>query len=92
TAVNETTGETPAFMMFGRDPRGPLDLLIGERTEEARPTTNEHVQIQEYKKTLINNLRYAYNIVKEHAEIEKLKQKDKYDQHTTGKRYIKGGL
>ncbi|CAF4271185.1 unnamed protein product, partial [Rotaria magnacalcarata] len=50
TAVNETTGETPAFMMFGRDPRGPLDLLIGERTEEARPTTNEHVQIQEYKK------------------------------------------
>ncbi|CAF3407954.1 unnamed protein product [Rotaria socialis] len=39
TAVNDTTGETPAFMMFGRDPRGPLDLLIGETTEEAQPTT-----------------------------------------------------
>ncbi|CAF4929902.1 unnamed protein product [Rotaria socialis] len=37
--VNDTTGETPAFMMFGRDPRGPLDLLIGETTEEAQPTT-----------------------------------------------------
>ncbi|CAF2181851.1 unnamed protein product, partial [Rotaria magnacalcarata] len=33
TAVNEITDETPAFMMLGRDPRGPLDLLIGERTE-----------------------------------------------------------
>ncbi|CAF4020426.1 unnamed protein product [Rotaria magnacalcarata] len=27
-------------MMFGRDPKGPLSLLIGERTEEARLTTN----------------------------------------------------
>ncbi|CAF2775804.1 unnamed protein product [Rotaria sp. Silwood2] len=92
TAVNETTGETPAFMMFGRDPRGPLDLLVGERTEEARITTNEHVQIQEYKKNLINNLRYTYNIVKEHAEIEKLKQKAKYDRHTTDRRYTEGDL
>ncbi|CAF2035716.1 unnamed protein product [Rotaria magnacalcarata] len=92
TAVNETTGETPAFMMFGRDPRGPLDLLIGERTEEARPTTNEHVQIQEHKKNLINNLRYAYNIVKEHAEIKKLKQKVEYDPHVTNRRYTEGDL
>ncbi|CAF2192942.1 unnamed protein product [Rotaria magnacalcarata] len=92
TAVNETTGETPAFMMFGRDPRGPLDLLIGERTEDAQLNTDEHGQIQEYKKNLINNLRYAYNIVKEHAEIEKLKQKGKYDRHTTDRRYTEGDL
>ncbi|CAF1669926.1 unnamed protein product [Rotaria magnacalcarata] len=50
TAVNDKTGETPAFMMFGRDSRGPLDLLIGETTEEVQPTTSEHRQIQEYKK------------------------------------------
>ncbi|CAM4925738.1 unnamed protein product [Rotaria socialis] len=92
TAVNDTTGETPAFMMFGRDPRGPLDLLIGETTEEAQPTTSEHRQIQEYKKNLINNLRWAYNIVKEHSEIEKLKQKENYDQHTTQRQYNEGDL
>ncbi|CAM4850680.1 unnamed protein product [Rotaria magnacalcarata] len=44
------------------------------------------------KKKLINNLRYAYNIVKEHAEIEKLKQKGKYDRHTTDRRYTEGDL
>ncbi|CAF4537204.1 unnamed protein product, partial [Rotaria magnacalcarata] len=92
TAVNDTTGETPAFMMFGRDPRGPLDSLIGETTEEAQPTTSEHRQIQECKNNLINNLRWAYNIVREHSEIEKIKQKENYDQHTTQRQYNEGDL
>ncbi|CAF1432643.1 unnamed protein product [Rotaria sordida] len=92
TAVNETTGETPAFMMFGRDLRGPLDLLIGETTEGPRSTTVDHGLIQEYKRKLINNLRCAYNVIQEHAEIEKIKQKEKYDQHTTQREYTEGDL
>ncbi|CAF4531871.1 unnamed protein product [Rotaria sp. Silwood2] len=92
TAVNDTTGETPAFMMFGRDPRGPLDLLVGETTEEPQPATIEQGQIQEYKKNLINNLRWAFKMVKEHSEIEKLKQKEKYDRHTTQRQYNEGDL
>ena len=91
TAINETTGETPAFMMFGRDPRGPLDLLIGETIEEPNLTAVHHVSIQEYKKTLINNLRSAFNVIREHAEIEKIKQK-KYDQHTTQRQFNEGDL
>ncbi|CAF3221850.1 unnamed protein product [Rotaria sp. Silwood2] len=92
TAVNDTTGETPAFMMFGRDPRGPLDLLIGETIKESQPATIEQGQIQEYKKNLINNLRWAFKIVKEHSEINKLKQKENYDQHTTQRQYNEGDL
>ncbi|CAF3000626.1 unnamed protein product [Rotaria sp. Silwood2] len=92
TAINETTGETPAFMMFGRDPRGPLDLLIGEAIEEPNSTTIHNGSIQEYKKKLINNLRCAYNVIKEHAEIEKIKQKEKYDQHTTHRQYNEDDL
>ncbi|CAF4231076.1 unnamed protein product [Rotaria sp. Silwood2] len=92
TAVNETTGETPAFMMFGRDLRGPLDLLVGETTEGPRSTTIDHGLIQEYKRKLINNLRCAYNVIQEHAEIEKIKQKEKYDQHTTQREYTEGDL
>ncbi|CAM4822352.1 unnamed protein product [Rotaria magnacalcarata] len=38
TAVNEITDEIPAFMMLGRDPRGPLDLLIGDLVWVAIPT------------------------------------------------------
>ena len=86
TAVNETTGETPAFMMFGRDPRGSLDLLLSEQTEGPRSTVVDHGIIQEYKK-LINKLRCTYHVIQEHAEIEKIKQKEKYDRHTTQRQY-----
>jgi transposase InsO family protein len=92
TTINETTGDTPAFMMFGRDLRGPLELLIGDPTEGPPPPTAEHAQIQEYRKNLINNLRYAYNIIREHSELEKLKQKTKYDRHTTERQYFEGDL
>ena len=92
TAVNETTGETPAFMMFGRDLRGPLDLLIGEATVGPRSIVVDPGIIQEYKKKLLNNLQCAYNVIREHAEIEKIKQKEKYDQHTTQRQYNEGDL
>lgn len=83
TSINETTGETPAFLMFGRDIRGPLDLITGDQTSGPPPTTCEQKQIQEYKSNLINTLRCAYAIVNERSDIEKYNQKLKYDRHTT---------
>ncbi|CAF3322464.1 unnamed protein product [Rotaria sp. Silwood2] len=92
TAINETTGETPAFLMFGRDPRDPLDLLIGETIEESSSMVVNHESIQEYKNKLINNFRSAFNVIREHSEIEKIRQKEKYDQHTTQKQHKEGDL
>ncbi len=90
--MNETTGDTPAFMMFGRDIRGPLELLIGDPIEGPPPSTSNHIQIEEYRKNLINNLRYAYNIIREHSELEKIKQKTVYDRNTTQRKYYEGDL
>ena len=92
TAVNESTGETPAFMMFGRDPRGPLDLITSTKTEGPPTAAHENIHIQEYKTKLINNLQCAYNLVKEHPEIEKMRQKEKYDQHTTQSQFMENDL
>ena len=92
TSINETTGETPAFMMFGRDPKSPLDLIVGESTIGPPPTTLESTQISEYKAKLIHNLRCAYTIVNEHSEVEKISQKMKYDQHTTQRYFNVGDL
>jgi transposase InsO family protein len=93
SATNETTGETPAFMMFGRDIRGPIDILLGESTATASiPTTPDRAEILKYKENLVNNLKNAYHLVKEHSEIKKLQQKTNYDQHTTEKRYTVGDL
>lgn len=92
TAINETTGETPAFMMFGRDPRGPLDLITSNKIEGLPTTANGDSYIQEYKTKLINNLRCAYKLINEHAEIEKIRQKEKYDRHTTTRKFMENDL
>jgi hypothetical protein len=66
--------------------------MIGDPIEGPPPTTSEHAQIQEYRKNLVNNLRWAYNIIQEHSELEKVKQKTKYDRHTTKRQYSEGDL
>ena len=92
TSINDTTGETPAFLMFGRDIKGPMDLMVGEPTDGPPPQTLELEHIQDYKTRLINNLRCAFNVVLERSEIEKHNQKRKYDQHITSKKFTVGDL
>ncbi|CAF2345945.1 unnamed protein product [Rotaria sp. Silwood2] len=92
TAVNETTGETPAFLMFGRDPKIPLDLIVGEPTEGPPTTTIESIQINEYRNNLIHNLRCTYDLVREHSEVKKISQKTKYDKHTSLRQLNVGDL
>ena len=92
TAVNETTGDTPAFMMFGRDLRSPIDTITGEAVTGPPSSADEQEQIQEYKTNLIIYLQGAYNLIKEHSEIQKSKQKTKYDRRTTQRQYSEGDL
>jgi hypothetical protein len=92
TSVNETTGETPAFLMFGRDPIIPLDLIIGEPIQGPPLMNKDQEQTRNYRTYLMNKLRVAFNTVKEHSEIEKLTQKMKYDKHTTQREFAEGDL
>jgi hypothetical protein len=87
TSVNETTGETPAFLNFGRDLKIPLDLLIGNETQTSPPTLPDNSTIQQYKTNLIDTLQKAFNITREYAEIQKLQQKHYYDRHTTNRQF-----
>lgn len=92
TSINETTGETPAFMMFGRDPKIPLDLIVGDPKPGPPPATVESLHIENYKRNLMHNLRCAYEMVKEHSEVEKISQKMKYDRHTSERQFNVGDL
>ena len=92
TSINETTGEIPAFMMFGRDLKLPLDLLVGEPVQGPPPTSVNSERISEYRRMLIHNLRSAYNLVREHSEVEKIIQKTKYDKHTSQRQFNVGDL
>ncbi|CAF4232345.1 unnamed protein product [Rotaria sordida] len=92
TSINETTDETPAFMMLGKDLKLPMALIIGESTQGPPPTSIASLQINEYRKNLIHNLRSTYNFVREHSEVEKIIQKSKYDQHTSQRQFNVGDL
>ncbi|CAF1691533.1 unnamed protein product, partial [Adineta ricciae] len=78
TSINETTGETPAFLNFGRDLKLPLDLLYGEPVQNLTPNSPDNKLIQHYKRNLTETLQTAFRIVREYAEIQKLKQKSQY--------------
>jgi hypothetical protein len=56
TAINETTGVTPAFMMFGRDIREPLDLIADDQIKGPPPTIMKQEILEQCTKGLINNL------------------------------------
>ncbi|CAM4965247.1 unnamed protein product [Rotaria socialis] len=92
TSINETTGETPAYLNFGRDPKLPLDLLLSSPSPGPPPTTPEHKYIRYYRTNLMNNLRIAHHLVREHSEIKKLIQKSNYDKHTTNQKFSIGDL
>ncbi|CAF1425819.1 unnamed protein product [Adineta ricciae] len=90
TSVNETTGETPAFLNFGRDLKVPLDLLYGEPVQNSTSNLPDNKLIQHYKRNLTETLQTAFRIVREYAEIQKLKQKSQYDRHTTNRQFDVG--
>lgn len=54
----ETTGQSPFFLMFGREARLPIDLLF--RTEEQ----NQPENLNTYIKSLKSKLEQSYNLAK----------------------------
>jgi transposase InsO family protein len=92
TSINETTGDTPAYLNLGRDPQLPLDLILGNRESGPPPTTLEHQYIRNYRANLTHNLKLAFHLVREHSEIKKLIQKSHYDKHTSNQQFLIGDL
>ena len=92
TSVNETTGDTPAYLNFGRDPQTPFDLLLGHPKTVAHLNTPEHKYIRYYRTNLINTLRLAFEFVRDHAEVKKITQKINYDNRTSNQQFVLGDL
>ena len=65
TSVHDTTGETPAMMMMGRNLRLPIDLFFG------RPCDEQPVHKSDYARTLLDRLEKVYNYARQHLPDEK---------------------
>uniref|UniRef100_A0A914CVK8 Integrase catalytic domain-containing protein n=1 Tax=Acrobeloides nanus TaxID=290746 RepID=A0A914CVK8_9BILA len=73
TSVHSSTLETPFFLCHGFDPKLPSDLAL--LSEEPN-----NLDIPQYRQELIQNLKIAFEKVKENINKAQLKQKNYYDK------------
>lgn len=79
SATQETTGWTPALLMFGRELQTPPTLAYGRP-----PDTPQVPAGPEYATQLRERIDLAYRFARKQAETAGARQKRAYDQHTKG--------
>ena len=86
TTIHETTGETPFYLMHGRDPMTALDWKLQPR-EKAR---SYKTSVDELRQKLVKDLAKAHNLA---AELSKIRAKEyiKYVAKATKQSDIKEG-
>ena len=75
---HETTGESPFFLMFGRQPRLPVDIMMGLPVEDGKKDFHQYIA------NLRRRLQDAYKLAASEAEKAQLRQKRGYDQRLRG--------
>ena len=73
--ISPVTGFSLYFLMFGRNPKLPLDIDFGIPTMELEPTSQ-----QNYAQKLYSRLQWAYQKVQENSKKESERHKKYYDQ------------
>lgn len=78
TATQSSTGVTPYRMMFGREARLPVDVMVdSEPPNEKRQSYNEYVEMQKSK------LQQAFEIARQNTRVATRRYRDYYDANTT---------
>ena len=85
TSVNQSTGFTPFYLMFGRQARLPVDIMFGTNKPEPQSPN-------EYAAALKKQLTTAFDIARDQMSRQHVRQKEYYDQKLHGKPYQKGDL
>ncbi|KAL0161439.1 hypothetical protein M9458_045164 [Cirrhinus mrigala] len=81
---HDSTGYSPYYLMFGRHPRLPVDLIFGS------PTTNQPCEYSEYVQTLYDSLSQAYALANQTSRLAKRQQKKYYDKKAKSEDFSPG--
>ena len=77
SSPQESTGESPFYLLYGRDPQLPTE------TEMISPSTMRVVvNTDNYKEEVIQKMQEAWNLAKKNVKKAQKKQKTYYDRHT----------
>ncbi len=75
-SLQESTRESPFFLMYGRDPRLPTELAM----EPAK--TRSFVDLDTYKGQVVSGLSEAWELARVHVKRAQKSQKAQYDRRT----------
>ncbi|KAK3089987.1 hypothetical protein FSP39_008245 [Pinctada imbricata] len=76
----ESTGFSPFFLMFGREPKLPVDIVFGLETEKNSQNQPKTKYVESFQK----KLKKSYDIVQVSTAKAKERQKIHYDSKTRG--------
>ena len=80
---HESTDQSPYYLMFGREPRLPIDLAFGINNQHQKTLTK-------YVEDLRNKMKRAYEIATSAAAQARTKQKEGYDVKARGSNIKEG--
>lgn len=75
---HESTGQSPYFLMFGREPNLPVDIAFGLTKEDKEEPQTKYIQ------DLRERLLESYRVAVEQIQRAQKKQKDRYDLRSRG--------
>lgn len=90
TAPSDSTDQSPAFLMFGRQPRHPLDFNLPPPPSLTTPPTTD--DISTYRQRLAADLLPAYASTRELLDIAHQRQARQYNQHHRSLQFEPGDL
>ena len=85
-AKHESTGFSPNRLVFGRENRAPLDIVLGSIPGEE----SSYNSYDEYVCQLQEKLRRTHALAREHLNGAAIRRKDDYDIKVKGKTFKKG--
>ena len=76
----DTTGQSPFYLMFGRQPRLPVDLAFGTATDN----NTKHKSMTQYISQMKDRLRKSYELAQKATQKSQERQTDNYDVKIRG--------